>query len=407
MPKIAKPLSPLEVRRLTTPGLHAVGGVAGLCLRVKRGSGARSWVLRTVVAGRRCEIGLGPYPAFGVADAREMARELLREIRKGVDPVRERLARRKRSEWTFSKVAQAYIDLHGPQWRSDKHRAQWISTLATYAYPVFGDKHVADITKADVLSAVEPLWLTKNETAVRLRGRIEAVIEFAVQREYRPEGVNPAALAGLGLPRASRAAPVKHHVAVPIDEMFDFMTKLRSVVGMGAKALQFLTYTAARSGEVRGATWDEIDLDGALWSIPAARMKAGRPHRVPLSPEAVALLRALPRFPIKPGAPDYVFPSARGGPLSDMTLSAVMRRMGLRAVPHGLRSTFRDWAAERTNTPNEVAELCLAHAVASSTEAAYRRSDVLDRRREVMNQWARFINTPPPKGNVTPLRSAA
>jgi len=402
MPKIAKSLSPLEVRRITAPGLHAVGEVSGLCLNVKA-SGARSWILRTVVNGKRCEIGLGGFPTIPLTDARQMARDHLIEIRKGADPVGERLQKRRRSVWTFKKVAEAYIAAHSAGWKNLKHAAQWRATLDTYAYPVIGAKHVADVTKGDVLSVVEPLWLTKNETASRLRGRIETVLTFAMQREYRPAGVNPAALSGLALPRASKVAPVEHHAAVGIDDMFDFMTRLRQAEGMGSKALQFVAYTAARSGEVRGATWSEIDLDGALWVIPKERMKGGREHRVPLSADAVELLKSLPHFE----GCDFVFPGMKNKPLSDMSLTACMRRMGIKAVPHGLRSTFRDWVGERTATPNEVAELCLAHAVGNQTEAAYRRGDMLDRRREVMELWAKFIATKPPTGNVRALRTGA
>jgi integrase len=404
MPKIAKTLSPLEVRRLTKPGLHAVGEVSGLCLQVKP-TGARSWILRTVVGGRRSEIGLGGFPTVTLAAARELAREHLLEIRKGADPVATRLQKRRRSMWTFEKVAAAYISTHKAQWKNAKHIDQWTNTLTTYAYPVFGHKHVADVTKGDVLAVIEPIWLTKNETAVRLRGRIEAVLGYAMQREYRPEGVNPAALSGLALPKASKVAPIEHHAALPIDAMYSFMQQLRKVDGMGSKALQFVAYTAARSGEVRGATWQEIDLDAAVWTIPKERMKAGKEHRVPLSPEAVAVLKSLPRFE----GTDLVFTGRTKGPLSDMALTAVMRRMKVDAVPHGLRSSFRDWVGDRTATPNEVAELCLAHAVGNQTEAAYRRGDMLDRRREVMELWARFIDTPPPKGNVLalPARSAA
>ncbi|MCU0965736.1 MAG: integrase arm-type DNA-binding domain-containing protein [Burkholderiaceae bacterium] len=386
------------MRRLTKPGLHAVGEVSGLCLQVKP-TGARSWILRTVVGGRRSEIGLGGFPTVTLAAARELAREHLLEIRKGADPVATRLQKRRRSMWT------AYIATHKAQWKNAKHIDQWTNTLTTYAYPVFGHRHVADVTKGDVLAVIEPLWLTKNETAVRLRGRIEAVLGYAMQREYRPEGVNPAALSGLALPKASKVAPIEHHAALPIDAMYSFMQQLRKVDGMGSKALQFVAYTAARSGEVRGATWQEIDLDAAVWTIPKERMKAGKEHRVPLSPEAVAVLKSLPRFE----GTDLVFTGRTKGPLSDMALTAVMRRMKVDAVPHGLRSSFRDWVGDRTATPNEVAELCLAHAVGNQTEAAYRRGDMLDRRREVMELWARFIDTPPPKGNVLalPARSAA
>jgi integrase len=404
MPKIAKTLSPLEVRRLTKPGLHAVGEVSGLCLQVKP-TGARSWILRTVVGGRRSEIGLGGFPTVTLAAARELAREHLLEIRKGADPVATRLQKRRRSMWTFEKVAGAYIATHKAQWKNAKHIDQWTNTLTTYAYPVFGHRHVADVTKGDVLAVIEPLWLTKNETAVRLRGRIEAVLGYAMQREYRPEGVNPAALSGLALPKASKVAPIEHHAALPIDAMYSFMQQLRKVDGMGSKALQFVAYTAARSGEVRGATWQEIDLDAAVWTIPKERMKAGKEHRVPLSPEAVAVLKSLPRFE----GTDLVFTGRTKGPLSDMALTAVMRRMKVDAVPHGLRSSFRDWVGDRTATPNELAELCLAHTVGNQTEAAYRRGDMLDRRREVMELWAKFIDTPPPKGNVLalPARGAA
>lgn len=399
MPKIAKTLSPLEVRRITTPGLHAVGEVNGLCLNVKA-TGSRSWILRTVVDGKRSEIGLGGFPTITLADARELAREAIVDIRKGANPVAERLQKRRRVLWTFKKVALDYIELHAPQWRNAKHRDQWESTLTSYAFPVFGEKHVGDVTKADVLTVIEPLWLTKNETAARLRGRIESVLDFAVRREYRPEGINPAALKGLGLPRANKVAPVEHHTAVPVDEIHGFMQRLRGIEGMSSKALQFVVYTAARSGEVRGAKWDEFDFTTGVWSIPGERMKSGRPHRVPLSPEAVALLKSVPRFEDV----NLVFPGLKKQPLSDMSLTACMRRMGMDAVPHGLRSSFRDWCGDRTSTPNEVAELCLAHTVGNQTEAAYRRGDMLDRRREVMNLWAKFIETPPPKGNVRSLR---
>ncbi len=401
MPKIAKTLSPLEVRRITKTGLHAVGEVTGLCLNVKT-TGARSWILRTVVDGKRSEIGLGGFPTIPLADARQLAREALIEIRKGANPVAERLHKRRRSAWTFERVSLDYIALHAPQWRNLKHRDQWESTLRTYAFPVFGEKHVGDVSKADVLTVIEPMWLTKNETAGRLRGRIESVLDFAMRREYRPEGINPAALKGLGLPRANKVAPVEHHTAVPIDEVHAFAEKLQILAGMSAKALLFLLYTAARSGEVRGANWSEFDLDAGLWSISGERMKSGRPHRVPLSPEAVTVLQSVPHFE----GVDFVFPGRENKPLSDMSLTAVMRRMGLQAVPHGLRSTFRDWVGDRTSTPNEVAEMCLAHVVGSQTEAAYRRGDMLERRREVMALWAKFIHTPPPVGNVRQLRGA-
>lgn len=405
MPRVAKELTPLEVRRLTKPGLHAVGGVAGLCLRVKS-TGARSWSLRTAVAGKRCEIGLGGYPTISLAQAREQARAHLLEVRSGGDPLRERLARRQRRAWTFETVAQEYIATHAAGWKNSKHRKQWASTLRTYVFPVFGHKHVAEVTKLDVLDAIRPIWLDKHETARRVRNRIELILNYATQAGYRPEGPNPAALKGsldALLPKKRGLGDVEHHAALAIDDMHDFMRRLRQVQGMGARALEFAVLTAARSGEVRGATWAEVDLETATWTIPAARMKAGRPHRVPLSPEAVALLRALPKFE----GTDLVFPGKSDKPLSDMTLTAVLRRMKVAATAHGFRSTFRDWAAERTNAPREVAEMSLAHAVGDKTEEAYRRGDLFDKRRVLMQQWAKFIDTPPPRGNVAALRGAA
>jgi integrase len=404
MPRIAKSLSSLEIRRLTKPGLHAVGEVAGLCLQVKP-SGAKSWILRTVVAGRRCSIGLGGYPSVSLTQARDLARETLLEIRKGSDPVRERRMRRQRQTWTFQRVAEAYIETHCAAWKNAKHAQQWRNTLATYCYPVFGSKSVAEVTKLDVLEALRPIWLTKHETASRVRNRIELVLRYAMQMGYRPEGPNPATLKGnldALLPKKQGLGEVEHHAALGIDEMHDFMQRLRQVQGMGARALEFAILTACRSGEVRGACWSEIDFNSATWTIPAGRMKRGREHRVPLSVEAVALLKALPRFE----GVDLVFVGKNNKPLSDMTLSAVLRRLKVQATVHGFRSTFRDWASERTSTPREVAEMALAHAIGDKTEEAYRRGDLFDKRRVLMQQWAQFINTPPKRNNITALRGA-
>lgn len=391
MPKTAKALTAIEVRRLTEPGQHPVGTVPGLRLAVKE-SGARSWVLRTMVAGRRTDIGLGGYPAVTLAQAHEKARELLKKVRSGADPVAEKRTRRKTVTWTFKKTAEAYIEAHRHGWKNAKHAAQWTSTLETYAYPHFGDKHVAEVTKADVLAAIEPIWTTTNETATRVRNRIELVLSYAVQREYRPEGLNPARWRGnldMALPKAGRVAKRGHFDAMPIDQAPAFMARLREVGGMGARALELVILTAARSGEVRGARWDELDLDGAVWTIPGSRMKAGREHRVPLSPAAVAVLSGIPKFE---GVP-LLFPGARGedSTISDMTMTAVLRRLGAPGTVHGWRSTFRDWCAERTATPSEVAEMALAHAIGDKTEAAYRRGDLFDKRRELMNAWADFL----------------
>ncbi len=405
MPRLAKELSAIEVKRLTEPGLHAVGTVAGLRLLVKP-TGARSWVLRTMIGTRRAELGLGGYPTVSLAQAIDYAREALQAIRAGSDPAAERRSKRVTVEWTFERTAIAYIAAHRAGWKNAKHADQWGNTLQTYAYPHFGAKHVRDVTKADVLAAIEPIWSTKNETATRVRNRIELVLNYAVQRELRPEGLNPARWRGnldAALPKPAKVAQVEHHAALPIDGMHAFMQRLRKAEGMGARALEFVILTAARSGEVRGATWPEIDLQAAVWTIPAERMKAGRAHRVPLSDRALELLEALPRFE----GCDLVFPGTKNQPLSDMTLTAVLRRMKVEATAHGFRSTFRDWAAERTSTPNEVAEMALAHAVGDATEAAYRRGDLFEKRRELMTLWARFIDTEPAKGNVRALRAKA
>jgi integrase len=400
VPKVAKPLSAIEVRRLTTPGLHAVGTVAGLRLQVKR-DGARSWILRTVVGTRRAELGLGAYPAVTLAMAHERAREALQQIRAGTDPAAARRARRQTIEWTFKRTAQAYIAAHRSGWKNPKHAQQWEHTLDAYAYPVFGARHVRDVTKSDVLAAIEPIWNTKNETASRLRSRIELVIGYAMQRELRPEGPNPARWRGnldATLPKPAKVRRKSHFAALPIDQMHGFMTRLRAAGGMGARALEFAILSAARSGEVRGAAWSEMDLEGAVWTIPAERMKAGRPHRVPLSDAAIRLLEALPRF----AGVDLVFPGTNDKPLSDMTLTAALRRMKLEVTAHGFRSTFRDWCAERTATPSEVAEMALAHMIGDQTEAAYRRGDLFDKRRELMASWARFIDEPVPDGRRRP-----
>ncbi len=397
MGRKAAELGPLAVSRLSKPGLHFVGGVSGLALQVLP-TGGRTWVMRAVVGGRRRDMGLGGYPDVTVAGAREAARQARAKIREGIDPIEE--ARAKRSELkaaraaalNFSECAAKYIRAHTPSWRNEKHAAQWTSTLETYAYPVMGSLLVRDIAVAHVLAVLEPIWTTKPETASRVRGRMEAVLDWAAARTYRDKD-NPARWKGhldKLLPRRSKVAKVEHHTALPVSDVGKFMLSLREQEGMGARALEFAILTAARSGEVRGATWSEIDLKAHEWRIPGDRMKAGREHRVPLSEAAVALLGALPRVVDN----DLVFPAARGGQLSDMTLTAVLRRMKVDAVPHGFRSTFRDWAAERTNYPGDLAEMALAHAISDKVEAAYRRGDLFEKRRKMMNDWAAFCAKP-------------
>ena len=394
MPKIAKELSALQVSRLLEAGHHAVGGVTGLYLYVTA-TGARSWVLRIEVGKKRKHMGLGGFPSVTLAMAREQARMARSEFRAGLDPIaarRKAVSKRLAEQLnavTFESAAKAYIDAHGDTWKNPKHRAQWSATLATYAFPVIGSLQTAHVTQAHVLAVLEPIWKTKNETAARLRGRIEAVLDWATVRGYR-EGENPARWKGRLdklLPAPAKIQKTVHRKALPIDAVPQFMRDLRDKEGVTARALEFVVLTAARSGEVRGATWGEIDLDAAVWVVPGDRMKAGREHRVPLCTQAVELLKKMPRFV----GNEHVFPSPRGKALSDMALLTVMRRMEVDAVPHGFRSTFRDWVGERTDYPRELAEQALAHTLESKVEAAYRRGDALEKRRTMMQEWSDFL----------------
>ncbi len=396
MPKIAKELSALEINRLREPGNHAVGGVTGLYLYVTE-TGTRSWVLRAVIANNRRHMGLGAYPSVTLAQARESARKAKADILAGIDPIAERqkiaakLHAEKTRQITFEQSAFAYIEAHGKSWKNDKHRAQWSSTLITYAFPKIGNLPVKDVTQGHVLSILEPIWAQKNETASRLRGRIEAVLDWATVKKYR-EGENPALWKGRLdklLPAPNKIQKKNHHKALPINELPSFFKKLKEKEGISAKALEFTILTAARSGEVRGAKWSEIDFTQCVWTVPADRMKASAEHRVPLSDQAIKILKEMPRI----DGCEFVFPSSKGGSLSDMALLTVMRRMSLDAVPHGFRSTFRDWAGECTNYPREVAEQALAHTLQNKVEAAYRRGDSLEKRRAMMQDWANFCST--------------
>lgn len=408
MAKIAKELSALEVGRLRTPGLHAVGGVAGLYLQVTP-TGARSWVLRVMVGSKRRDIGLGGFPTVTLAGAREAARVAREKIAEGIDPVEAKreaknaLMLAQAGAKTFEQCAIDFLAAKEGGWRNAKHRAQWASTLETYAYPVLGKLHVRDIEVSHVLKVLEPIWASKTETASRLRGRIESILNFATARKYR-DGENPARWRGhLSelLARPSKIAKAGHHEALPIDELGAFMQALRAQAGVAARALEFTILTAARSGEVRGATWGELDTDAAVWSVPADRMKAGREHRVTLSRQAVELLKVLGEG----AADELVFRAPRGGAFSDMAMTAVLRRMKVTAVPHGFRSTFHDWAAERTAFPGDLAEMALAHTISSKVEAAYRRGDMLEKRFALMQAWADFADQvqPAKSAKVTPI----
>ena len=412
MARKARELGAFQVQNLKEPGLHFVGGVAGLALQVLN-SGGRSWILRVMVGNRRRDMGLGGYPDVTLSQAREAAREARAKVRAGIDPIEEaranlsQLKAAQAAALTFEECAEAYIRSQEAKWTNTKSPAQWRSSLKTYAYPHMGGLLVRDVDLPHVLAALEPIWYEKTETASRLRGRIESVLDFAKVRKYRT-GDNPATWRGhldKILPPPNAVAAVSHFAALPYVQIGDFMARLRGETsGMGARALEFLILTAARSGEVRGARWSEISLENGLWTVPAERMKSSREHRKPLSKAAIALLKALPRI----AGCDLVFPSNKETELSDATLGAVLKRMDVNCVPHGFRSTFRDWAAERTSYPAEMAEMALAHAVGDKVEAAYRRGDMFLKRVKMMDDWAKFCATPSSaKGQVIPISAKA
>jgi integrase len=369
-------------------------------------------VLRAIVGGKRREIGLGSYPAVSLKEAHAKAQGKRDEISSGVDPVlaRKEAASRVRAdqamEITFEDAARRYIKAKSPEWRNAKHGDQWKNTLAEYAYPVIGKMLVRHVARAHIVEILEPIWAEKTETASRVRGRIESILDWARVSGYRDEGTNPAAWRGnlnkvLSSPKKTKQ--VRNHPALPIESMPAFMVTLRAIDGIGPRCLEFAILTAARSGEARAARRQEIDLDRGVWIVPAERMKMKKEHRVPLSQAAVRLLKSLPA-----GEPDdLLFPGMRGNLLSDMTLLMILRRQKLEATPHGFRSTFRDWASEYTNYPRELAEVALAHLKGDATEAAYWRSDILEKRRRMMTDWANFVGKPIKKNSVTPINKSA
>jgi integrase len=392
MAKVHK-LTQLKIAKTKGPAILHDGG--GLYLRVAA-AGARSWVYRFALNGRRRDMGLGPYPLIGLAEAREEAIKHRKLRHQGIDPLGEKRAQRQArrlleaSAMSFRQCADAYIASHKTGWKNAKHAAQWPSTLGTYVYPIFGDLPVQSIDVGLVMKAVEPIWSTKPETATRVRGRIESVLDWATTRGYR-QGENPARWRGHLenlLPKRSKVRAVEHHAALPYGQLPEFMAELRQQEGVVSRALEFTVLTAARTSEAIGARWSEFDLSTRLWTIPPERMKARREHRVPLSDAALAVLEEMRA--IRSG--DFVFPGGRARrPISNMAMTMTLRRMGRGDLTvHGFRSTFRDWTAEQTSFPHEVCEMALAHIVADAVERAYRRGDLFEKRRQLAEAWASF-----------------
>jgi len=389
-------LTATAVKAANAPGRYGDGD--GLFLLVGK-SGGKSWMVRVQKDGRRRDIGLGSASKVSLALARDRARIVRSQVEVGIDPVAER--RKAAGIPTFREGAAAVHAEHKGGWKNGKHRKQWLATLETYAFPAFGDWSVAAVDAPAVRDALAAIWLSKPETARRLRQRIVTVIDWAVAKGYRTV---PLALPVIDKALPKQRAKVKHHAALPYADLPGFMSELRARESMGRLALEAVILTAARSGEIRLATWAELDLEAATWTIPAERMKAGREHVVPLSPQAVALFERMKAH--RRGDTDLVFPgSKRGKPLSDMTLTKVCRDMGINAVPHGFRSTFRDWVAEQTSWPAELAEAALAHVISDKTVAAYQRGPMLEKRAQLMASWADWCEGVD-SGNVVRLARA-
>ena len=426
MPKKNPELSAKQVRDLSTRGMHAVGGVSGLHLRIND-NGAKSWILRYTTGEpvpaksgkaylKRRDLGLGGFPDVGLGEAREAAREAKKLIKQGIDPVEQRKAVRREymqsmiRAVTFQAVAADAFEVKRQEFKNSKHAAQWISTLENYAFPIIGKMPVDEIEASDVLAVLKPIWTSKTETATRVRQRMATVFDHALATGTRTKP-NPAAWKGCLEPLLPTPEKLKkrsgkannHHPALPIDQMQRFMQDLIGREGNGARALEFAILTAARSGEVRFAVWDEIDFENKQWRLSAERMKAERPHVVPLCDQAIKLLESLPR------ESKLIFPSSKGLELSDATLSAAIKRMhaddidkngsgyldpvnGRIATPHGFRSTFKDWTRQKARFPDEWSELALAHVNSDQTRAAYARNELLEERAEMMQAWADFCH---------------
>jgi integrase len=406
-------LTALKVEKAKEPGMYADGG--GLYLRVTD-TGAKNWVLRFMLDRRPRWMGLGPLALYGLQDARNRSLDARRKRHEGIDPIEARRAERARKRldeakaFTFKQCAESYIAAHRAGWRNEKHAAQWSATLAAYAYPAIGALPVQAVDTALVLKVLEPIWTVKPETASRLRGRLESILSFAKVRGYR-DGENPAAWRGhldKLLPARAKVRAIEHHAALAYADLPAFLIALHQQEGLAARALEFLILTAARTGEVIGARWDEIDVPEKVWMVPASRMKAHRVHRVPLSPRALAIVSEMQA--LRQGDEAYMFRGGKSGkPLSNMAFLMLLRRMGRgELTAHGFRATFKTWASERTSFQNEIVEASLAHTIGGKVEQAYMRGDLFDKRRRLMQQWATFCTTALAQQgqNVTPLRAS-
>jgi integrase len=417
MARTTNRLSAAAAGSIKAAGYHCDGG--GLYLRVTE-TGSRGWIFRYSLNGRTRDAGLGSYPDVSLAAARKKAKDCRDLLDRGLDPIEDRNAKREAAKAelaakiaeaakskTFDDCSKAYIAAHDAGWRNAKHRQQWTNTLKTYVAPVIGRLPVQAINTGLVMQILQPLWSTKPETATRVRGRIEAILDWARVNEFRT-GENPARWRGHLdhlLPARTKVRQVKHHAALPYAEIGDFMGDLREDGSIGSLALQFLILTATRTSETLCATWSEIDEQGRVWTIPPQRMKAGKEHRVPLTDAAMRILKQMQEVRQN----DFIFPGQKQGrPLSQMALLMLLRRMNRDDLTvHGFRSTFRDWASERTNFPRDVAEMALAHAISDAVEAAYRRGDLFEKRRRLMAAWAEFCAKPSTAGKVVSIGRGA
>jgi len=442
MPKLIKPMSAKAVDSLTKVGWHAVGGVSGLNLQIRKpnGSGSitpRSWILRTHIGGERVPLGLGSYPQVSLAKARDLAREMSNDIQRGIDPrvrrkqIKSDLMASIAKNKTFKDCAEAYMDAKESSHTNDKHKKQWRATLNTYAYPIIGSMLVGDISMRNVLDVllqeiqdsktkkiIGKFWEVKTETASRVQQRMKAVFDFAMVNEYRTNN-NPALWEGFldtQLASPKKIKTVIHHPSLHYQELGNFIFNLRRNDSISAKALEFLIYSGFRSGSVRLARWEDIDFDNAVWNIPAIDTKMKVEHTVPLSKAAVRFLQDLNERQERDGiSSQYLFPSPTNKTLSDMALSELMRGMKERdefaseAVPHGFRSTFRTWMAEQTNYPDEIRKAANGHKVSDAVKASYERTTFFEKRRKLMEEWSAFLDKPSIKksGDVIPMKKKA